>query len=161
MAFYWVKTVHILGAIVIFGTGIGTAFQMWRAHRSGDARVVAAVARAVVLADWIFTAPAVVLQPVTGVMLIYMGGHYYHAPWLMAASLLYLLAGACWIPVVRLQIRMARLAGAAADAGAPLPDDYHRCFRRWFLLGWPAFIAMLAIVVLMVFKPDLMSWWGG
>lgn len=141
--YLWVKFAHILSAIVLFGVGLGTAFHLWRAHLTGDAGIIAAAARSVVLADWVFTAPAVVIQPVTGIWLIYLAGHHYHAPWLMVASALYVVAGICWLIVVRLQLRMARLAREAAEAGAALPEAYHRDFRRWFALGWPAFIAML------------------
>jgi len=152
MLYEIVKTVHILSATVLFGTGLGTAWFMWRADRSGDAAAVAATARNVVLADWLFTTPAIILQPLTGLWLILLGGYSPAETWLLWTYGLYLLAGACWLPVVWLQIRMRGLAAMAAASGAPLSGRYRRYARLWFALGWPAFIAVILIVYLMVAK---------
>lgn len=149
------KLLHILSSTVLFGTGLGTAFSMWRAHRQGDPRVVAAVARNVVLADWVFTTPAVIVQPLTGLALIHLLGYPLTAPWLLASFVLYGIVGACWLPVVGLQLRMRRLADAAVARGEPLSGPYHRYFRLWFALGWPAFLGVIAIFALMVWKPPL------
>jgi uncharacterized membrane protein len=154
-AFLLLKAVHVLSATVLFGTGLGTAFHMWMAHRTGDPRAIAAAGRSTVLADTLFTAPAVVLQPASGAALIWLNGHDPVAPWLLATYALYVLTGLCWPPVVWLQIRARDLARAAADAGEPLPAAYGRCMRVWFALGWPAFLAVMAIVWLMVAKPAL------
>lgn len=147
------RLLHIGGAILLFGTGLGTAFHGWMAFRCGRPEVVAAVARSVVLADWLFTAPAAALQPVTGLLLAREAGHDLASPWLAAAACLYLLVGACWLPVVWLQIRMARMSREAVAAGTGLPAAYWRYSRLWFLLGVPAFLAMVAILWLMVAKP--------
>ncbi|MCP5368375.1 MAG: DUF2269 domain-containing protein [Hyphomicrobiales bacterium] len=154
-AYLTLRVLHILGAMVLFGTGMGTAFAMWAAHLRGDVRAIAVVARNVVLADWLFTAPAVVVQPVTGALLMAQRGIAWDEPWVLAALALYVLTGACWLPVVWLQIRVRDLAVAAAETGAPLPPLYHRHMRAWFILGWPAFAAVLGILVLMVARPDL------
>lgn len=154
-AFALLKVVHILGATVLFGTGMGTAFQMWMAHLSGDVRAIAAVSRNVVLADWLFTTPAGVLQPVTGYAMVWLAGYDPTEPWLLAGLACYVLAGLCWLPVVGLQIRVARLARTALSHGTPLGPDYHRAMRWWFGLGWPAFTAMVLAVWLMVVRPPL------
>lgn len=151
----WLKFFHVLGAMLLFGTGLGTAFQFWFAHRSGDPRAIAVVARNTVLADWLFTTPAIVLQPVTGIGLALALGYSLLSGWIVLTFMLYALAGACWLPVVALQLRIARLARQAAEEGTPLPPAYHRAARHWFLLGWPAFIAVLAILHLMLAKPSL------
>lgn len=151
--FTWLKLIHILGATVLFGTGLGTAFFMWRADRSGDLPVIAVTARHVVLADFLFTVPAIVVQPVTGVLLAIEADYTFTETWLLSAIGLYLLIGACWLPVVRLQIRMRDLAEAARAESEPLPASYHRAMRLWFVLGWPAFASILAIFALMVFRP--------
>lgn len=148
------KTLHILSATVLFGTGLGTAFHMWFAHRSVDAVVVARVARQVVWADFAFTTPAIVLQPLTGFAMISLGGHSLAAPWLLTSYALYLLAGACWLPVVVIQVRIRDLAVAAARDNTPLPPAYFRMMRVWFVLGWPAFLALLVVFWLMVAKPS-------
>lgn len=149
----WLKYAHVLGAIFIFGTGLGTAFHMWNAHLTGRPEVIAAVGRSTVLADWLFTAPSVVLQPITGALLAWAYGWSLWEPWIAWSLGLYALAGACWLPVVRIQIEMQRLAAKALRNGTPLPPSYRRRARIWFILGWPAFIAMFVIVHLMIFKP--------
>jgi uncharacterized membrane protein len=151
------KLLHVLSSTVLFGTGIGTAFSMWRAHAGGDPRVIAATSRNVVLADWLFTMPAVVIQPATGLALVSLLGYPLASPWLVASYALFVLVGACWLPVVWLQLRMRRLASLAVERGEPLPAAYHRCFALWFALGWPAFAGVVAIFALMVWKPAL---WG-
>lgn len=153
MSYILLKLVHILSGAVLFGTGAGIAFFMLRAHATRDAPTVAAVARIVVLADYVFTAAAVVVQPVTGLMLIALQGWSPTEPWLLASYALYILTGACWLPVVWIQVRMKRLAEQAVGRDAPLPDAYHRLYRAWFLLGWPAFAAVIGIYVLMIAKP--------
>ena len=153
--YVWLKTIHILSAAVLFGTGLGTAFQMWSAHRGGDARAIATVARTVVRADFWFTTPAVVIQPATGAALIWLSGIDPWAPWLVAVYALYLFVGACWLPVVWLQIRARDMANLAVRAGQPLPAAYDRTMRLWFILGWPAFAAVIVIFWLMAAKPVL------
>jgi uncharacterized membrane protein len=146
------KTVHILGATVLFGTGLGIAFFFWSSRQSDDhARLFAA--RTTVRADFLFTLPAVVLQPLTGVWLLARSGIDPRTFWILASVALYILAGLCWIPVVWLQVRMRRMlessiAGRGFDAAA-----YERLRRTWFLLGWPAFLALVAVFWLMVAKP--------
>jgi uncharacterized membrane protein len=154
-AYFWLKAVHILSAAVLFGTGLGTAFHMWLAHRSGDVKVIATVAQNVVLADLLFTTPAVVIQPATGAALIWLSSIDPLASWLIAAYGLYVLAGICWLPVLWLQIRARDLARAALRGGTALPPTYHRLMRLWFALGWPAFIAVIVIFWLMTAKPEL------
>ena len=149
------KYVHVVSSTLLFGTGLGTAFHGWMAHRGGEPRVVAAVGRSVVLADWLFTAPAVVVQPATGLALAHLAGFPLASGWLLLSIGLYVLVGACWLPVVWLQIRMRALAAAAARAGAPLPPRYFAYARVWFALGWPAFLGVLAIFWLMTAKPEL------
>ena len=146
------KTVHIVSATILFGTGVGTAFHMWMSHLSGSVPAIAVAARNTVIADFFFTTPAVVVQPVTGVLLAAHAGIPLTESWLLLSIGLYLVTGACWVPVVLLQMRMHRLAEAALAAGTALPDRYYRDARRWFWLGWPAFGAVLAIFYLMVVK---------
>jgi uncharacterized membrane protein len=149
------KFAHVVGAAVIFGTGSGIAFFMLMAHRSGNAEFIARTARVVVLADMIFTATAVVLQPVTGYLLMHQTGVTFTDSWVAVSLTLYLVAGAFWLPVVWIQARLRDLAQMAADTGAPLPSSYYRLFRIWFLFGFPGFGAVLAILFLMIAKPVL------
>lgn len=149
------KTAHIVSSVVLVGTGFGSAFYLFFANRSGDVRAQAVVARLVVRADLWFTMPAVVAQPVTGIALAHMAGWPLTTPWLAWSIALYLLAGACWLPVLWLQLRMARMAQQAAVQDAALPAGYLRLARWWEGLGYPAFAAMLAVYWLMVNKPAL------
>jgi len=140
---------------VLLGTGIGIAFFMWMADRTADAAIIAATARIVIIADAVFTATAAIAQPVTGAALAQVMGFSLLEPWIVSSLLLYLLVGACWLPVVLIQIALRDLARAARDAGTPLPVQYRRLFRVWFWLGWPALAGVIAVLVLMIAKPPL------
>ena len=154
-AYLLIRFLHIAGAAVLLGSGAGIAFFMLMAHRSGDAAIVAGVARIVVLADFVFTATAVVLQPVTGAVLAAMQGYPIFHGWIALSLLLYLVTGAFWLPVVWMQMRMRALAEAAVRAGTPLPPEYRLLFHLWFAFGFPAFAAVLGILWLMVARPAI------
>jgi uncharacterized membrane protein len=154
-AYALLKFVHVVSSTLLFGTGLGAAFFMWMSHRSGDVAAIAHAARLTVRADWVFTTPAVVVQPLTGAAMMALGGFAPTTPWLLLAVAAYALAGACWLPVVVLQRRVRDLSAAALRESRPLPDDYHRCMRWWFVLGWPAFLAVLFAFWLMTTKPAL------
>ena len=147
------KLIHLLGAAVLFGTGAGIAFFMLMAHRTRDAAVIAATARVVVIADAVFTAGAVIVQPLSGVALAWTLGYSLWAPWIAASLALYVMVGLCWLPVVWIQLRLRDTAARAAMTGAALPARYFRLFRAWFWLGWPAFFGVIAIFALMIWKP--------
>ncbi|MEH6437055.1 DUF2269 family protein [Massilia sp. DD77] len=153
MDYVVVKWLHILSSTFLFGTGIGSAWYMLFANVSRDVRAIAVVAKYVVIADWLFTATTAVLQPATGFYMIHLAGYPLHSKWIMWSIALYVLAGACWLPVVWLQMRMRDMAAAAAAAGGELPALYWRYFRIWVTLGVPAFIAFVVIFWLMVAKP--------
>lgn len=152
MSYATLKTLHILSMVLLFGTGLGSAYYKWMADRSGRVEHIAATNRQVVLADWIFTTPTVIFQPISGLWMVHLAGLPVTTPWIAVSLALYALAGACWLPVVALQLRMRNLSEAAVAAGAPLPAAYRRAARLWFWLGVPAFSAMVAVVALMVFK---------
>ena len=154
MTYLWVKWIHILASTLLFGTGLGIAFFMWIAHLRGDARVIASTARTVVIADACFTAPAVVVQLASGLWLTHLLGLPLDVFWVKTALLLFFVIGACWLPVLWLQVRARDLALRAVAEGTPLPPAYHRAMRWWFWLGWPAFISVIAIFWLMVMKPS-------
>src|SRR4051812_4023913 len=136
MLYFVLKFLHVIGAAVLLGTGAGIAFFMLRAHQDGRPSIVAAVARIVVLADFLFTATAVVAQPVTGVWLALQAGYPLSEGWIVTSLALYLFTGAFWLPVVWMQLRMRELATEAAEAGQPLPAEYHRLFKLWFTFGF-------------------------
>ena len=148
-----VKTIHVISSTLLFGTGIGSAFYMLVASLHRDPRLVAFVVRWVVVADWIFTTTAVIVQPVSGLWLAHKAGFPLGSTWIAASMVLYLVAGACWLPVVWMQLRMREMAREAAASGAPLPERYGTFFRVWIALGIPAFVSLVAVFYLMVAKP--------
>lgn len=150
-----VKWLHIMSSVLLVGTGFGSAFYLYFTHRSRNPQAIAEVVRLVVRADYWFTAPAIFIQPLTGFAMVSLAGYSLAQPWLLWALVLYGLAGVCWLPVVWLQIRMAGIAKACAADNTPLPIRYWQYARYWEWLGYPAFLAMLAIYGLMVFKPVL------
>ena len=153
-AYFLVKYLHVIGAIVILGTGAGIAFFMLMAHRSGDAAFIARTAATVVIADMLFTLAAVILQPVTGGLLMMLSSTSLAERWLSASLVLYAIAGLFWIPVIFMQIEMRDLASAAAVSGQPLPPRYFALFRRWFWFGIPGFGSVMIILWLMIAKPE-------
>ncbi len=147
------KIAHILGACVIFGTGMGIAYFMLMAHRTRNVDTIAITARHVVWADYIFTAVAVVVQPISGAALVFLVGYTYSDLWIWLSLALYVFIGACWLPVVWMQAQMKTMAEEAMATGKALDPKYHRYFRLWFALGWPAFFSVVAIIALMVTRP--------
>jgi uncharacterized membrane protein len=153
MEYVIVKWLHILSSTLLFGTGLGSAFYMFFTSLTRDARAVASVVRLVVIADWSFTTPTIVIQPLTGFYLIHLAGFPWSSKWIVWSIVLYVLAGACWLPVVWIQIRMRELAHSADRAGTALPAQYFAYFRWWTALGFVAFFALIAVFYLMVAKP--------
>lgn len=153
MEFFFAKFIHIVSSTLLFGTGLGSAFYKWMADRDGDLASIARTNATVVTADWLFTTPTVIIQPLTGVWLLHIMNIPLSEPWIVAALVLYVIAAGCWLPVVWLQIRMRDMASAALQQGVALQGRYHRYARLWFWLGVPAFFAMVGVFFLMVFKP--------
>jgi uncharacterized membrane protein len=150
-----VRWLHVLGAAVLFGTGRGIGYFMLMAHRTGKPALIAHVAETVVIADFLFKAMAVVLQPATGLWLAQSKGWPLTEGWIVLSLALYVFAGLFWLPVVQIQMRLRDLARAAAAANEPLPESYIRLFRIWYASGFPAFGAVLAIYWLMLVKPAI------
>jgi len=153
MGYFWLKLIHILSSTILFGTGLGSAFYMYRANKTNNVAAMLFAAQNVVIADWVFTLPSVIIQPLTGIALIHVMRLNWDTPWLIASYALYVLAGICWIPVVAIQIKMRDMLSLAIEQQNSLPKRYYHYFKIWYLLGWPAFIAVVVIFYLMIFKP--------
>ncbi|TIS62051.1 MAG: DUF2269 domain-containing protein [Mesorhizobium sp.] len=149
------RLVHVLGATVLFGTGIGIAFFMAMAVRTRDPRIVAHVAGIVVIADTVFTATAVVLQPLTGYGLARAVGWPLDTGWILLSLSLYVVIGLFWLPVVWIQIRLRDMARHAAAEATALPPGFDGLYRIWFAFGFPAFLSVIAIFWLMLTKPSI------
>jgi uncharacterized membrane protein len=154
MEYFAVKVIHILSSTLLFGTGLGSAFYKWMADRGGDLQAIAKTNRTVVTADWLFTTPTVIIQPVSGLWLVHLMEIPLDQTWILITLVLYVIAGGCWLPVVWLQIRMRDLASLAVSKNHNLDERYHRYAQIWFWLGIPAFLSMIIIYILMVFKPN-------
>lgn len=150
--YFIVKVIHILSATVLMGTGMGIAFFMYRSKYTDDLQQKYYAARNTVLADFLFTTPAVIIQPVTGFWLVWQIGYPWNADWLLLSYVLYILIGCFWLPVVYIQMRLKHILKSCIDDNKPLPDEYHRLFRLWFWLGVPAFTLLIGIFYLMVVK---------
>jgi uncharacterized membrane protein len=149
-----VKTIHILSAFLLCGAGFGVALHYRASHVSQDVRSITHAHFYVDMVDWLFTTPALFLQPLTGLWLADLEGISFDTPWIVAACWIYVVVPACWLPSVWLQLKMSNMATASLIRGDELPPRYRRLHQAWFLLGWPAFAAMLAITVLMVVRPE-------
>jgi uncharacterized membrane protein len=152
-SYFILKAVHITSAAVLFGTGLGIAFFKWITDRTENVPAIRVVSEKVVLADWLFTLPAIVVQAATGFALARLMGYPLSRGWLAWSIALFLLAGACWIPVVWLQIRMRNLVRTSEREGLPIPAAYRAYARVWFWLGVPAFAAVVIVFWIMVSKP--------
>lgn len=150
----FLRWLHVIGATVLLGTGAGIAFFMLMAHRTGNARIIAHTAKIVVLADWIFTASAVIIQPITGSLLALQIGWKLTEPWILVSIGLYIFIGAFWMPVVFIQKKMQTLAEESIMANRKLPERYYRLFNIWLACGFPAFFFMLGIIALMIMRPQ-------
>lgn len=148
------KSLHIVSSVLLVGTGFGSAFYLYCVNRSKNVFAIAEVSRLVVLADWCFTTPAIILQPLSGLALLCFGGWNFSSTWVQISIALYALAGLCWLPVVWLQIQMRKMAAHAVITRTELNQAYWRYAKCWEYLGYPAFIAMLGTYYLMVNKPN-------
>jgi len=145
--YLWIKLVHIISATILFGTGLGTAFFMSKAHLSRNREVMVVTLRHVVLADWVFTTPAVAIQLASGLWLTHQLGIPIGSLWFVLVACLFAFVGACWIPVVWMQIRIGRIIAGGGDR-----DDYRRLMSLWTVLGVLAFGGVLLLFFLMVFR---------
>ena len=149
-----IKCLHIISSVLLVGTGFGSAFYLYFVNRSKNLYAIAEVSRLVVLADWCFTTPAVIIQPLSGLLLLHLSGWDLRTTWIQISIALYLIAGICWLPVVWLQIEMRKMATAALRSQSQLGERYWRFAKYWERLGYPAFIAMVGTYYLMVNKPS-------
>ncbi len=148
-----IKVLHILSSTILFGTGIGIAFFMFRSHFTKDANEKLYAARNTVIADYLFTLPAVILQPITGFWLVFHGGFNWLDLWLVVTYGIFIISGICWLPVVWIQIQLRRMLVESVENQTELPESYFKYFKLWFVLGWPAFTGLVVVFFLMVMKP--------
>jgi uncharacterized membrane protein len=154
MEYFGLKLIHIISATILFGTGIGSAFYMFMANRKKDINAIYFTVKNVVIADWIFTTPAVLVQFISGIFLVKEQGYSFSENWLFTALCLYFFAGICWLPVVWIQIKMRDMAKISFENNTALPSSYWVINRWWIFLGSLAFPAVMVVFYLMVFKPD-------
>lgn len=151
--YFFIKTLHVISSTILFGTGIGIAFFMFRSHFADGMHEKFYAAKNTVLADYLFTFPAVIIQPITGFWLVWKAGYDWASLWLVITYIVYVVAGFCWLPVVWIQTQLKKILSECVAEEKPLPERYHKLFRVWFVLGWPAFIGLIIVFFLMVYKP--------
>ena len=148
-----IKTLHIISATVLFGTGLGIAFFMFRSIFTNNINEKLYAVKTTVLADYVFTFPAAIIQPISGVWLVWKAGFDWGSTWLLITYFIYGITALCWFPVVWLQIKMKNILTNCAQTNTDIPDRYHTYFKCWFILGWPAFVGLVIVFFLMVQKP--------
>jgi len=153
MEYLLLKWIHILSSTILFGTGIGSAFYMFMANRRKDTASIYFATRHVVIADWLFTTPAIIIQLITGLLLLHVTGFSFSDKWVLWGLVLYCFAGGCWLPVVWMQIKMRDLAKNALESGKDLPAIFWKMEKWWIILGSLAFPAIIVVFYLMVVKP--------
>src|SRR3989338_1207666 len=153
--FAWIKILHVISSSVLFGTGLGTAFYMFYVNRQKNIELIANATKQVVFVDWIFTVSSAIIQFITGIILTALKGYSPFTPWIIISVIAYLIAGACWFPVVYLQIRCRDLAFEALKNNAPLTKKYFQYYKLWWILGIPAFISLMIVFYLMTNRPVL------
>jgi uncharacterized membrane protein len=158
MTYLAIKWLHLIGASILLGTGLGIAFFAWfgyrRAMKEGSIGLLRGVLVLTVIADAVFTATAAIVQPLTGYFLWRASGDSWRSPWIAAVLTLYVFVGLCWLPVVVMQVRLRDRALVVADVNE-LGDEFHARFRGWFRLGWPAFIGVLLLFALMLLRGSM------
>lgn len=153
MLYLTLKWIHIISATIIFGTGIGSAYYMFAANRRKVLSEMRFAVKFVVLADWAFTLPAIIVQFITGLLMAKIANISFFDLWIKWGLILYFFAGACWLPVVWLQIKMEKLIEEAIKENKQLDEKYWKMDFWWILLGSLAFPAVVMIFWLMVDKP--------
>ena len=151
--YYALKTLHIVSSTILFGTGIGIAFFMLRSLYTDNIHEKIYATKNTVQADYYFTLPAGIVQPLSGFALVYLSGINVTSTWLTASFIVYIIAGLCWLPVVWIQIQLRNMCIDSLNTGSELPKRYYTLFKVWFFLGWPAFVGLIVIFYLMVTKP--------
>jgi uncharacterized membrane protein len=154
----YLKIVHVISACLLFGTGLGTAAYMFFAHRTKNIRIIAPAFRLIVKADWYFTLTSGIVQLITGMAMVFIHNLDFSSFWIWGSLLGYLIAGACWLPVVYIQIRLKNIAKQALSNREPLPTHYYKMFSAWFWLGWPAFLSLIGVFYLMANRPEQPFW---
>jgi uncharacterized membrane protein len=152
MDYHTLIFLHIISAILLLGVGGGSAFYKFMADRSNNLEVIAHTNKMVVLADWLFTTPSAILQPLTGVWLMSMLDISIWTPWLFWSIVLYYFAGILWLVAVYLQIQMKRMALEAQENNRALGKKYDKLVAYWIILGIFSFLSMGAVFSFMVFK---------
>ncbi|OGT49060.1 MAG: hypothetical protein A3E82_01420 [Gammaproteobacteria bacterium RIFCSPHIGHO2_12_FULL_38_11] len=153
MLYAWIKIIHVISAAVLYGTGMGTAVYMFCVNKQKDICLIANATKQVVFVDWVFTGSSATIQFFSGMTLIYLKGYSFASLWIIGSMSGYVIAGACWIPVVYLQICCRNLAFDALKNNTALPKKYFRYYKLWWILGIPAFLSLMVVFYLMVNKP--------
>ena len=145
-------TLHIISVILLLGVGGGSAFYKFMSDRSGNLEVIVHTNKMVVLADWLFTTPSVLLQPITGLMLANLMGYSFDELWLLLSVTLYVFSTLLWLVAVWLQIKMKKMARSAVEQKVNLGEAYAKLVNYWIWLGVFSAFSMGTVFYLMIYK---------
>ncbi len=151
-----IRLLHVISSALMFGVGVGAFWFMLTTVRSGDLAAIAVTTRNAVRAEWFIAAPVALLQPLTGYLLMVQLDYSLRSIWFLAVATLYIVAGMCWVYLIKTELKLRSLAAAHRGEGA-LPASFRPLFRRWTRLAVGSFGGVLVIFWLMVFRPGLAS----
>ncbi len=154
MAPEFIRLAHVVSSALMFGVGVGAFWFMLTTVRSGNPAAIAITTRNAVRAEWFIAAPVAVIQPTTGYLLMLQLEYPFKSMWFYTVAVLYMVAGMCWVYLVKAEISLRGLAAAHGTAAA-LPGAFYTLFRRWTWLALGSFAGVLAIFALMVFRLGL------
>lgn len=152
MLYLYLKYIHVIAAIFLFGFGMGSYLYLIAASRTANPQVIAHVARMVVRFDTWITTPAGFIQIGTGYLLMKFAGLPLTTEWVLTSWVIFLCVGSLWLPVLVLQKRLYMMALTAAETGGQLDNQYQSVYKKWFWMGVFGFLGMFVIVMIMVTK---------
>ena len=156
-SYFVLKYLHIISAMLMVGTGFGSALYVFFSNRFGNLASQYFTNRMVVFCDWTITTPAVIIQPITGLMLGERMGMSLTSDWFINVYILYFTIGIAWLPVVWLQIQMKKMTDRAYLNNEPLDLRYKRYQYYWEGLGYIGFTGSVLIFYIMVTKMPLVT----
>ncbi len=153
--YHGLKLLHILSAVVMTGTGIGLAYFLFLAVLTKKQEALVAIARWVIWGDWLFTLPAIITQIISGLLLVERLGWSFASVGMHWILTLYALMLVCWLPVIVIQYKLYHISLKILTEGQDVHchPSFKRLFRLWVLLGSIAFVCVLLLFWIMIFKP--------
>ncbi|MDQ0115862.1 DUF2269 family protein [Paenibacillus harenae] len=144
---------HLLGVLLMAGNIITAAFWKIRADLAGNPIVIHQAAKNVMIADYAFTIPGLVMIIVSGgAMASESGVTWTGINWLTLSLILLSVTGIIWLAIlIPLQRKMIRSSADGIKTGT-ISAEYRRASRQWAIYGVAATLLPIIILYLMVMK---------